>query len=114
MSEKEEPFVRLTTRALLADINGEIAQSVEGYQSGQVLLATAYIFAAAGMSGIAHTIIQHGKKLGLPALRAKHSAAIRKTPEGWELQVDGTFFGKYETEQQADDAYEFWRSSTES
>ena len=109
----EEPFVRLTSSALLADTNGEIAKNIEGYRSGQLLVMAAYIFASAGMDEIAYTIIQHGKKLDLPAMRSEYSVAIRETPEGWELEVNGKLLGAYDTEQHAQDAYGLWQSFIE-
>lgn len=106
----EEPFVRLTSKALAADINGEIAKSIPGYQSGQLLLMTAYLFGAAGMNEVASRIIQYGKQLGLPAMKAQHSVLIRKVSDedGWEFVADGIIVGRYQTEQDAENAYKSW------
>lgn len=109
----EEPFVHITPRTLSDDVSGRIEKDIETHQSGELPLRTAYVFALADMSEIAGFIVQYGQRLDLPAMKAKHSIAIRKvggnTDGHWKLEIDGKFLGNFSTKEEAETAYKFWR-----
>jgi len=110
----EEISIYLTPQALRDDVSGITAKNINGYKSGQVLLNTAYVFVAAGLTEIAEYLVQYGDRLGLPALAAEHSIAIRAirsdTYTYWTVRIDGKSMGRFETEENAKEAYEFWKS----